>query len=277
MTQLKEKTKREEEVGNGYTFLDPIGFLKLNWRFLTLLTLALSAIAVTLTMLVSEQYSKQLSLSVTPVQSELLKSLEIQPMTVDQVGSLAQGFLQDGSLGQTDVNAVYTNVTQQVQVTLQSSSKTALEGINPKVIEGVETQFQEMYERSLNAGIEAERANLKTDIENQREALDRVEESFASPGSVNGEQANARLQALENTRASTAFEVALDKNELGYLEGAQRNLLRLATEPISVEITQDSGVTQSRPLIVRVALAVAAAFALAILVTILRAVATQSR
>lgn len=247
-----------------------VGPFRSNWKSLALLMLVLSVVAVVLTLLVSERYTKQISLSVMPTQSELLNELDVAPMVPDQAGSLAQNFLLDGSLGPMDVNAVYSNVTQQVTVSLQAGKKTSIDRVGPKAVERVESGFQEMYERSLDAGLEAEMAVLENELKAEREALVQVEQQIREAGE--GEGTAARLDGLENERAARISEIALRKTKQEQLEQAQKDLPRLASEPVSVTLASEAEVTQPRPLGIRIALAVLAAFGLATLLTVVRVV-----
>ena len=275
MTQIRRNTMYKGAKEDRGVLANVVEFIKSYGTFFVVVTVVFSVVAVLLTLLISEQYTKQLNLSVTPVQSAMLKKLQIQPMVVDQAGNLAAGFLPDGSFGKVDVNAVYSNLTQQVAVTLSSEDRPSLEGIGPKITDRVENRFRTIYEGSLRAGIDAELANQNAQLESEQEALAQVERQSEQNSSEDAVEA-ARQQALENARVETALNSASYKREIASLESARKELPRLASEPTMVTIVSETEVTQSRPLAFRIVFSLISAFALAMLVTILRAALSRN-
>ncbi|WP_166395372.1 Wzz/FepE/Etk N-terminal domain-containing protein [Rubrobacter marinus] len=268
--------KKSGESGDEIVLSDILGFFRANWKLIGLLTLLFSALAIGLALLLPDQYNKRVTLAVRPVPSDLQTSLNQPPvMTPKQAGDLAVAYIQNADLGGVDASPTYNNVTQWVEVALQSRDRDALNGVAPVLVEAVENGFSTNYEAAFRAAVETEVTQLRRGLENQREILEDLDNQIEQSGPVQtgGTEdvaAIVRLQALETERADQNAAIAADENRLAYLEEALRDLPQRARDATSVEVLEESGTPQSRSLVPLMILAVLSSLVLAVIVAIVR-------
>ena len=275
---------KEVEVGR-VSLARIVKFFRLNWKFLVLLALVLSVIAVTLVALLLPrwQYQKQITLSVRPVPSELVGQIEqeypglnIDDMTPDQAGSMAVGYLSSADFGQIETDFIYRADAQQVQVNLQSENRDLLEGgLGPKAVDSVEAGYQRLYEGAIGAGLEAKLSRLERDLESNKQMTTQLEREIErlSTGGAQDVSTAARLEALETRRVELSTNIVWSENLYRDLQQAQDDLSLLATEPTGVEVLSESDVQRqlSRPFVALVVLAVVSSFVVAAIATVIRA------
>lgn len=268
--------KKSGEAGDELVLSDILGFFRSNWKLIGLLTLLFSVLAIGLALLLPDQYNKRVTLAVRPVPSDLQVTLGQPPvMTPKQAGDLAVAYIQNADLDGIDASPTYNNVTQWIEVALQSPDRAALDGAAPIVVEAVEEGFQSNYETAFRAALETEIARLERAVENQREALDDLERQIeqSAPAQLGGTEdvgAIVRLQALETQRADQTAALAADENRLAYFTEALGELPERARDATSVEVLEESGTPQSRSLVPLAILAVLSSFVLAVIVAIIR-------
>lgn len=271
--------KKGGESGDEIVLSDILGFFRSNWKLIGLLTLLFSALAIGLASLLPDQYNKRVTLAVRPVPSDLQISLGQPPvMTPKPAGDLAVAYIQNADLGSVDASPSYNNVTQWVEVALQSRDSDALKDVGPTLVEAVESSFQSNYETAFRAAVETETARLERTVEDQREALATLDRQIeqvepAQTGGTEDVAAIVRLQVLETQRADQTAALAADENRSAYLGEALQDLPERARDATSVEVLEESGTPQSRSLAPLMILTVLFSFVLAVIVAIIRAAA----
>lgn len=278
MTQFIRDNQRSEVEGRELGFADVARFFKSNWKFVALLTLALSIVFIALALLLPQRYSKQVTLSVRALATELLVDLgQVPAPTPKQVGDLAVGYLQNANLSGLDASPTFSNATQRVEVVLQSRDRDALEGAVPKVVDFLEKEFQKTSTTTLTAALNVQLSQLQNKVEVGRETLEIVDQQIEEtpPPETGGTQnvrAIVRLQALETKRADVSADLAANERDLRDLEEARRALTQEADKATVVEVVAESNVSQSRSIVPLVALSLLLALLLAILAALVRTV-----
>lgn len=263
---------------------DVFRFLGYSWKFIGLLTLALSALAAGLVLLLlPDQYSKQATLGIRLVKTDLQVEVDqVLQLDAKQAGDLAVGYIQSANLGEMQASPRYNNLTGWVEVTVQSDNRAAVEDPAPLLVDVLETAFRKSYETRLGGVLRTQIARSKREVKNGKEGLSqldrRIEES--PPASVDGVEnvaAVARIQALETKRVDAVSELVADENRLEDMQEALRDLPRRADEPIVVEVLADSGAPRERSLAPVVALAVLSSFVVAVAGAILRVAVREAK
>ena len=235
-------------------------FLGRNWKFLGLLTVALSAIAIALSLLSPKQYQKQLTLSVKP--SSIPLSVQPFPaIDVHQTGALAVEFLESFNADQISATAQYNAETQRITLNLQSPNASSLNTVAPKVVSQLNTQFQQPLSQILANSLMATELQLSR----QKQTLAQFQQQIAEipPTST------PKLQALEEQQANyvaTIVALQFDKN---FLQQGQKNLADLTGKVMPVQILSESEVQQPRSSGQQVVIAVVASFMVAVLAAII--------
>lgn len=249
-------------------------FVRSNWKFIAIVTVVLSIIALVLLSFLPQQYSRQFTLDVVSVPTGLFEELDQNIVDPTQAANLAVSYLQDASFEEVSVIPSYNVRTRQVDVTLQSESREALEGAGDQLADTIEERFQGSYEESLGAALTARLENLDTDLRAEREALElletRMDQASSGSASSSDPQTMARLQGLETEHAYSVAEIARLQSERRELEQAQGNLSGLAAEPIAANIVSSSDISQSRSFAPMAVLAVMLSFIAAVTVAIIR-------
>jgi hypothetical protein len=284
----RHKRWEEDEI----VLSDVIDFFASNWKFILLSTLVLSTVAVTLILLLPQQYNKQVTLNVTPVSTDTLVELGLSAtagaqdrgpagdpaanMNKEQAGELTVRYLQNADLGEVDVSPNYNIITQWVEVVAQSRSRDALEDVGSTIVEVVEEGFQEYYETQIGSALETQLSQLERKIEGQQETLAQIERLIdqvppTRTGGAENIEALTRLQALELRRVDTEGEIAANQNRRDDLQEALNDLPQRAAEPIVVGIMSESDVAQARSLVPVVGLVLLGSFVVTMILAIIRA------
>lgn len=249
-----------------------VRLLKKNLGTLFLLALVLSTVGVGLVLLLPREYQKGVTLSVTPVASPSLgrferdgsDGLDLEVLRPDEVGQLAVAHLRDQKLPGIQMSPRYDKNAQQIEVSLTAQNRGALKGAVPGLVELTRGGFQGFNEEALGAALESQRVEVARAAEVNERVVARLDEEIeAIPTSE-----TARLQALENSRVGLLTEIAEAEIRLQDLEEARKELPRLATELVSVEVVNESGVSRARSTLVLIALAVVAGSVAAALLTL---------
>jgi hypothetical protein len=261
------KTKRDEFVEDGeFTFADVLGFLRRNWRFLGLLTLVLSAVAVALVLLLPKQYQKEVTLQTGLAPSRLLVATEGGPMlplpTRDQISNSAVSTLQSGGFEGVEVKATYDAPTQQIKAVLSSGDDVSLAGATPELVSFLEEDLREKHEGDITDTVELQLMESERQVESMRQAIDRAETR------EEGDDEDQLTSAFIRARLIGDLDAA--ESNLEVLEQVWEALPQLIAETISVEVLSESGVQQSRATAALVLLGVVASFAAAVALTLAR-------
>jgi hypothetical protein len=236
-------------------------FLGRNWKFLGLLTVALSAIAIALSLLSPKQYQKQLTLSVKP--SSIPLSVQAFPaIDVHQTGALAVEFLESFSADQISSTAQYNAETQKIALNLQSPNASSLNTVAPKVVSQLNTQFQQPLSQILANSLMATELQLNR----QKQTLSQFQQQIATIPPTN----TPKLQALEEQQANSVATIAALQFDKNFLQQGQKNLADLTAKVMPVQVLSESEVQQPRSSGQQVVIAVVASFIVAVLATIIR-------
>lgn len=250
-------TRAEESV------LEVLVFLRSNWKLLGALTLIFSLAALFLVpFVIPATYSKQLSLAVVVRDSSpLLSRLSVAPLDPDEAGRRAEEYLEEGSFGPVEVRPTYDRATERIRVTLRSANAGALEGVTEEAAEILEAGFRTRYEERMRIALRSLIARSEVDLETNQEIVERID------GQLQGSSAP---EALQTQRAVASLEIEQANLELRDLEEAQRNLPRLADEPVSIEVVSESRVRSASSAASRVTFALLIGLLAAVILTMIR-------
>ena len=267
MTKVNHTVMGSKTEDGEITFIDVLGFLRRNWKFLGLLTGVLSAAAVTLVLLLPKEYQKEVTLVITLAPSELLAEVREQSEALpsqDQLGNSAESSLQGEDFGDVEVVPKYDAPTRRINVVLRSGNEDSLAGATPGMVSFLETRLQETYERDFDGAVEKALTNAERDVEAQRASVNRAEQEF--------EQASGttREAAMSGAVSGTFVLLAQAESKLENLEQTREELPRLKAEAVSVEVLTESDVQQVRTTAALVLLAVVASFAAAVALALAR-------
>ncbi len=253
-------TQDEDEI----SLVDIIRFFSRNGKFIALITVGLSAIAIPLTPLQPKQYQKQLTLLVKPTSVPLSNPLTTFPtMDINQVGALAVKFLQNPKLENTTAEPKYDPLTQQIDLTLRSPSASSLTDAGTKVVNQLETSFGTILGRSL----ETSQTSIEIEIKRNRQILGQLQQQKTQFSPTN----QFRLGAIEPQQAQMLTNIAQLEFDRQYLEQAQKNLTEFTAQVISVQILSESDIPpQTRSPIKVMVVAVIASFLVAVLAATIR-------
>lgn len=265
------QTQNEDEV----SLVEIIKFFRLNWKFIGLITVALSSVTLILSLLRPEQYQKQVTLSVEPLPLTISAS-SIPSIGVETAGLQAAELIQKQKLDGITVTALYNATNVVVDLTLQSSDKNALAGATPKITSHLKTQFQKTLSRDIEMGL----ASIKQAQERTQKIQDQLEKQIEQLPPIKDTDpkespTEMRLRALEAQRAGFVSSIAGSEVDKDYLEQAKRNLAQFSDEVISVKILTQSEVRQTRAPMKLVVIAVSASFMMAVLAAIIRSQVTR--
>ncbi len=268
MAQYTEprQIQNEDEV----SLVDIIRFFRLNWKFLGLITIALSSVAIALSLSRPQLYQKQLVLAIKPLPLTLA-SKSMTTMNVDEAGARAVTILKNQKLDQLTTTATYDAVTQQVDLTLDSPNQSALAGASSKVISQLNTQFEKQLAKSLKTALTSTTLELKR----YQQILDKLERQVdqlpvKDTKVPQGIRLEARRRAMESERGRFVTLIATQTVDKEYLEQALKNPAQLSGQVISVQVLSEADVQKTRSPMQLVILSIIASFILAVLAAIIR-------
>ena len=268
MAQYTEprQIQNEDEV----SLVDIIRFFRLNWKFLGLITIALSSVAIALSLSRPQLYQKQLVLAIKPLPLTLA-SKSMTTMNVDEAGARAVTILQNQKLNQLTTTATYDAVTQQVDLTLDSPNQSALAGASSKVISQLNTQFEKQLAKYLKTGLTSTTLELKR-YQQILAQLDRqVDQLPVKDTKVpEGIRLEARRRAMESERGRFVTLIATQTIDKEYLEQVLKNPAQLSGQLISVQVLSEADVQKTRSPMQLVIPSIIASFIVAVLAAIIR-------
>ena len=268
MAQYTEprQIQNEDEV----SLVDIIRFFRLNWKFLGLITIALSSVAIALSLSRPQLYQKQLVLAIKPLPLTLA-SQSMTTMNVDEAGARAVTILQNQKLDQLTTTATYDAVTQQVDLTLDSPNQSALAGASSKVISQLNTQFEKQLAKYVKTGLTSTTLELKR-YQQILAQLDRQVEQLPVKTTTDPEgiRTEARRRAMESERGRFVTLIATRTVDKQYLEQVLKNPAQLSGQVISVQVLSEADVQKTRSPMQLVILSIIASFIVAVLAAIIR-------
>jgi len=216
LAQYAEPRQRQNE--DEVSLVDIIRFFRLNWKFLGLITIALSSVAIALSLSRPQLYQKQLVLAIKPLPLTLA-SQSMTTMNVDEAGARAVTILQNQKLDQLTTTATYDAVTQQVDLTLDSPNQSALAGASSKVISQLNTQFEKQLAKYVKTGLTSTTLELKR-YQQILAQLDRQVEQLPVKTTTDPEgiRTEARRRAMESERGRFVTLIATRTVDKQYLE-----------------------------------------------------------
>jgi Asp-tRNA(Asn)/Glu-tRNA(Gln) amidotransferase C subunit len=250
-------TQAEDEISSK----DIIQFFSRNAKFIGLVTVGLSVIAITLPLLSPKQYQKQLTLSVK-FPSVSLSVGSFPELNINYATALAVEFLRTSKLDQITIKAQSNPETQEIDVHLQSPNANYLSSSSPRLISQLKTRFQEPVSQSLETSLSA----IEQQLEKQKRILPQLEQTIAQLPATN----TPKLQALEIQRAERVAAIAALEVDKDYLEQSQKNLTGVTTKVMSVKILSESEVEPISSTKQLVIIAVITSFMAAVIAAILR-------
>lgn len=258
--------QNEDEV----SLVDIIRFFRLNWKFLGLITVALSSVAIALSLSRPQLYQKQLVLAIKPLPLTLA-SESMTTMNVDEAGARAVTILQNQKLDQLTTTATYDAVTQQVDLTLDSPNQSALAGASSKVISQLNTQFEKQLTKYLKTGLTSTTLELKR-YQQILAQLDRQVEQLPlkDTKAPEGIRLEARRRAMESERGRFVTLIATRTVDKEYLEQVLKNPAQLSGQVMSVQVLSEADVQKTRSPMQLVILSIIASFMVAVLAAIIR-------
>lgn len=269
MAQYTEprQIQNEDEV----SLVDIIRFFRLNWKFLGLITVALSSVAIALSLSRPQLYQKQLVLAIKPLPLTLA-SQSMTTMNVDEAGARAVTILQNQKLDQLTTTATYNAVTQQVDLALASPNQSALTGASSKVISQLNTQFEKQLGNYVKTGLTLTRLELKR-YQQILAQLDRQVDQLPLKDTKvpEGIRVEARRRAMESERGRFVSLIATRTVDKEYLEQVLKNPAQLSGQVLSVQVLSEADVHKTRSPMQLVVLSIIASFMVAVLAAIIRA------
>lgn len=268
MAQYTEprQIQNEDEV----SLVDIIRFFRLNWKFLGLITVALSGVAIALSLSRPQSYQKQLVLAIKPLPLTLA-SQSMTTMNVDEAGARAVTILQNQKLDQLTTTATYNAVTQQVDLTLDSPNQSALAGASSKVISQLNTQFDKQLAKYLKTSLTSTTLELKR-YQQILVKLDRQVDQLPlkDTKAPEGIRLEARRRAMESERGRFVTLIATRTVDKEYLEQVLKNPAQLSGQVMSVQVLSEADVHKTRSPMQLVVLSIIASFMVAVLAAIIR-------
>lgn len=250
-------TQAEDEISSK----DIIQFFSRNAKFIGLVTVVLSVIAIALPLLSPKQYQKQLTLLVK-FPSVSLSVGSFPDLNIYYATALAVEFLRTSKLDQITIKAQSNPETQKIDVHLQSPNANYLSSSSPRLISQLKTRFQEPVSQSLETSLSA----IEQQLEKQKRILPQLEQTIAQLPATN----TPKLQALEIQRADTVAAIAALEVDKDYLKQSQKNLTGVTTKVMSVKILSESEVEQISSTKQLVVIAVITSFMAAVITAIVR-------
>ena len=268
MTKVDHEVMGNKTEDDEITFADVLGFLRRNWKFLGLLTVVLSAAAVTLVLLLPKEYQKEVTLVTNLAPSELMAGVREQRELLpsqDQISNSAVSSLQDEDFGEVEVDPKYENPTKRINVVLRSRDADSLVGATPRIVSFLKGELQETYERDFDRALEMALVNAEREVQIKRGIGDHIEQA-----SLTEEQAS-------QVGVDTLVELAEAESERDELVRVREELPQLMDEAFSVDVLTDSDVQQSTTPAALILLAVAVGFAIAVTLTLAQEAFTRRK
>jgi capsular polysaccharide biosynthesis protein len=239
-----------------------IQFLSRNWKFLGLVTIVLSTLAIALSLLSPKQYQKQLSLRIKTTSFPLSSQSLFPAIDVNQTGTLAVEFIKSTPLDQITTTARYEAETQRIAISLESPNARALSSASPKIISQLRRKFQEPISQILATSL------MVTDLQlnRQQQILPQLDRQIAQSPPTD----TPRVEALETERAKSVAAIAALQVDKNYLQQSQKNLPDFTAKVLSVQVLSESEAEQARSSGQSVIMAVVASFIVAVVAAIIR-------
>lgn len=249
-------------------------FIRDNWKFVVVATIVLSLIAAVLTLLLPRDYTRQMSLAVRVAPIALSEGF--QPLIVNpaEAPNLAVAYLQDADYEGTSIVPSYNIRTQQIDVTLRSKDRAALENVGTELTRTVEEGFEGVYDETLTTAIETRISVLEIEIRSEKEALKLLEKEISEISGGSPEKLDDRtlvqLGGLEGTRVASSSEIERLKVEADRLKQAREDPAKFNLEPVTVGVAQEGDIFESGSPATTIVLAAMVSFVIAVAVALAR-------
>ncbi len=248
-------------------------FVRDNWKFVVVVTVILTVIATVSTLLSPQQYNRQLSLAVRVLPLALSDNFQPSIANTTEAPNLAVGYLQEAELEGVSVLPSYNIRTQQVDITLSSENREALEGTGPVLTRVVEKGLQDVYEGPLKTALGSRVSVLGMELRTESETQDFLEgeiDDLLDSSGPDETRTTARLGGLETASAEARSEIKRLQVEIDRLEQAREDPAELVFETIAVDLTYEAGIVESRSSATIIVLAVMVAFVVAVAAAVAR-------
>lgn len=256
-------------------------FVRGNWKFVVLVTVILSVIAVVLTLLLPRQYTRQLSLGVRAVPLALSENFQPSIVNPAEAPNLAVGYLQEADLEGVSILPSYNIRTQQIDVTLRSENREALNNTGPVLKRAVEKGLRGAYEAPLKTALESWISVLEIEVQAERDALDSLEGEIEDiPVGSSGQldtRDTARLEGLETASVNARTEINRLQTEMDRMKQAREDPAELVSDPVAVDLIYEADIVESRSPITMIVLAVMVAFVVAVAAAVVRTAIREAK
>lgn len=236
-------------------------FFRNNWKFIGLTTVVISAIAIPISLLKPQHYQKQVTLAVEPVPLTIAGQPLLQ-MDATQASNLVVKFLKNQKLDSISAQPQYDPINQEINLALQSPNANSLQGITPKLVSQLETELQNRIEQA----IENRQTTVEQEQDKRRQVLSHLDQQIKQAPANN----KARRDALEIQRVQMDTAIASGEYDKKYLEQLHKNLSKLTSEFISVQILKESEILTTRSIKQIAVIAIIASFMVAVFAAIVR-------
>lgn len=257
METLREEFRPGE--ADEISLVDIVRFFIRHGRLITLMTVVLSAIAISFSLLKPQSYQKQLTLSIKPLAVPIPGATP--GLDSNQANTLAVEFLQNQPLAQITAQPQYDATTQKISLLLRSPSPERLTTANSEIQKQLQTQFQETLGQTLQTSL----TSVEIQLKKNQQVLAQLERQTAQSTPTN----EVRQQALETQRASRVANIAELEFDKQYLEQAQENLAEFAAQAISIQILAESNLPPTRSPMPVIIIALIASFMVAVFAAII--------
>jgi hypothetical protein len=255
------KNEYRETQDDEISFTEVRKFFRNHWKLIGLTTVVLSAIAIPLSLLKPQQYQKQVTLAVEPVPLTIAGQPLLQ-MDATQASNLVVKFLKNQKLDLISAQPQYDPINQEINLALQSPNANSLQGITPKLVSQLETEFQTRVEQA----IENRQTIVDQEQDKRQQVISHLNRQITQVPSNN----KARLDALEIQRVHMITAIASGEYDKKYLEQLHKNLSKLTSEFISVKILKESEILTTRSIKQVAVIAIIASFMVAVFAAIIR-------
>lgn len=252
------------EDSDEISLVDIIRFFLRRWKFISITTVGISALAVGYSFLQpNPPYQTQLTLALKFNPLFLADQSQVPDLDLNRANNLAVDLLQSQTPEQFTLTPTYDTTKQQITLTLTSPDATALTEAASQVLEQLTTDFQE----ALKSDIEASLAEVAVYIERQEKIVAQLEAQLAQTVPTD----LARQEAIEQERAKQLADLTSFQFDQQYLKQLQQDSQAFTQQVLPISIVSESEVTQSARSPLQLAiLSLIAGFMVAVLAAIIR-------
>lgn len=234
--------------------LEVASFLATRWKLLSVLALAVFAVVMPLVLLLPEQYSKEVSLTVTPRIGEAQERLgQKKPQDKGQVGRTALIRIKESRFGSVEVVSTYDPSGEKVDVLMRAPNRASLEEAARSLPEALDDGFRKNYEKALSDQVRTRRTYIENALASQRNYLIQIDTALeynlrlmqSSTDLATVETASSTVQRLQPQREDLSTSIEQKEDELAYFEQVLEDPSPAADQAVEVRVASESEVRQA--------------------------------